>query len=339
MEEKKTPSSMTDNEINDKFRSLEKMSQNYDEFHSENCSYRNEYKRYQDDLKKYGQEQKWIEHDLACYAKRYNWGNWCGYVGVTKEHKLYGIGEDEVGGLPSHKGITAAFPMKIFVQEKHDDDYWVFGFDCAHYGDWVLREFDNTPMPPPFVVSLVPPSQIVLPETIAGPLPREGEDIKTGRYWDFRYVKTILSRMAHALAYGKAYNIKTEQQPKKRKSRKQQLNKMAKRKLKRQKNKYMLHVDPSCDRVELLQQLCNLWIPKKGFTINSLLCSTSKDVLKIILSINAGFVSGVGNVVINTNLKSNPIDLSNYFENNGRDRRKTMKLLQDCKGLQGVAPL
>lgn len=320
MEEKKTLSLTTENEIiNDKF--------------IVNYSYRDEYKRYQDDLKQYGQEQKWIEYGLKCYAKRHEWGHWCGYVGVPKKHKLYGINENDIGGLPSHKGITAACTMKIFITEKIND-YWVFGFDCGHYGDWTLHHFDNTPVPPPFVVSLEPPSQIVLPETITGPLPREGVDIKTGRYWDFRYVKTIVSRMAHALAYGKAYNSKTEQQPKKRKSHKQQLNKMAKRKLKRQKNKYMLHVGASCDRVELLQQLCNLWIPKKGFTINSLLRSTSKDVLKIILSLNAGFVSDVGNVVFDTNFNSNSIDLSNYFENNGRHWRKTMKLLKEIAGIQ-----
>ncbi len=54
----------------------------------------------------------------------------CGYVGISKDHGLYGVLDyDEVGDLVTvHGGITFAGTLLDFLSK----DLWYFRFDCDH---------------------------------------------------------------------------------------------------------------------------------------------------------------------------------------------------------------
>lgn len=58
-------------------------------------------------------------------------GHRCGYVGVSKDSPLYGLGYDDVYASV-HGGLTYASRNNKYPVES--DLYW-FGFDCAHYDD------------------------------------------------------------------------------------------------------------------------------------------------------------------------------------------------------------
>jgi len=51
----------------------------------------------------------------------------CGYVGVGKDHILFGLSDEDVGGVHVHGGLT-------YAGTEDDGIHW-FGFDCAHAGD------------------------------------------------------------------------------------------------------------------------------------------------------------------------------------------------------------
>ena len=56
-------------------------------------------------------------------------GHRCGYVGIPKDHELYGKHYNNIL-LDCHGGLTYSgdgYPL--------DDDLWYIGFDCAHWGD------------------------------------------------------------------------------------------------------------------------------------------------------------------------------------------------------------
>lgn len=61
-------------------------------------------------------------------------GNLCGYVGIAKEHPLYGKDYDDFPDLDVHGGVT-------FSEEgdgkRWFKGYWWVGFDCAHGFDYV----------------------------------------------------------------------------------------------------------------------------------------------------------------------------------------------------------
>ena len=81
------------------------------------------------------------------------WGN--GYVAVPKSHPLFGkeyIDSDEVSDIAIHGGITYSEGLALSFltplpdvhpddltefeyAQKNPDDYWVFGFDTAHWQD------------------------------------------------------------------------------------------------------------------------------------------------------------------------------------------------------------
>ena len=64
-------------------------------------------------------------------------GHRCGYVGVGKNHKLYGLNYDKLEDLfDVHGDVT--FAGKLFEEK---EDYWYIGFDCAHCFD--RRDFDK----------------------------------------------------------------------------------------------------------------------------------------------------------------------------------------------------
>ena len=60
-------------------------------------------------------------------------GTLCGYVGIPKEHRFWGInydGDKELEDIADnvHGGLT--------YSEQGDDGYWYFGFDTAHIEDF-----------------------------------------------------------------------------------------------------------------------------------------------------------------------------------------------------------
>jgi hypothetical protein len=90
---------------------------------------------------------QWIDEatGLRCYAVRHpDMGHWCGYVAVPQAHPWFGLGyseEDDEGREPElhievHGGITYADTGKFLGTENGSED-WLFGFDCAHAGDYV----------------------------------------------------------------------------------------------------------------------------------------------------------------------------------------------------------
>lgn len=63
-------------------------------------------------------------------------GTLCGYVGVPRGHKLYGMTYQELGKrhtIPVHCGLTYS-GWRCWWSE--GDDYHYFGFDTAHAGDF-----------------------------------------------------------------------------------------------------------------------------------------------------------------------------------------------------------
>ena len=85
-------------------------------------------------MKNYCVESEFTFKGLKCVVVMQDMGHRCGYVGVPKEHLLFGKKYDEweVEGLDVHGGITYSdkdgeYPIP--------SDLWWFGFDCAHYGD------------------------------------------------------------------------------------------------------------------------------------------------------------------------------------------------------------
>ena len=61
-----------------------------------------------------------------------------GYVGVTKENKLYGVHYDNVG-FNVHGGLTFSDIWEWFQLE----DVWWFGFDTAHGGDLIPQRITD----------------------------------------------------------------------------------------------------------------------------------------------------------------------------------------------------
>lgn len=79
-----------------------------------------------------------IESGFSCFILRNQFGNWCGYVGLPKEHKYYEKGYNDIP-VNVHGGITYArkcYPPICHNPEPGmpDDVYWV-GFDTSHYDD------------------------------------------------------------------------------------------------------------------------------------------------------------------------------------------------------------
>lgn len=63
----------------------------------------------------------------------------CGYVEVPEGHPLYKIDYDEsrLYSLDVHGGLT--FSRLAEKDYPGPGDNWWFGFDCAHYGDLMMR--------------------------------------------------------------------------------------------------------------------------------------------------------------------------------------------------------
>jgi hypothetical protein len=71
-------------------------------------------------------------------------GNLCGYVAVPAGHPCFGNKYDDVE-VTVHGGLTYAGPNEVIPNRKteeglftdHPGDWWWFGFDCAHWGDYL----------------------------------------------------------------------------------------------------------------------------------------------------------------------------------------------------------
>lgn len=80
---------------------------------------------------------EWIQ-ELSGYKCRIvrneNTGALCGYVGIPKEHRFWGVSYEESDGelneieVDVHGGLT--------YSAEGDDGYWYFGFDTNHYNDF-----------------------------------------------------------------------------------------------------------------------------------------------------------------------------------------------------------
>lgn len=57
----------------------------------------------------------------------------CGYVGVPKSSKLYGMRYGHLTGIEVHGGVT--FSGNLNGTEFENDGLWYFGFDCIHISD------------------------------------------------------------------------------------------------------------------------------------------------------------------------------------------------------------
>ncbi len=81
---------------------------------------------------------------LPCLANRQpRSGHWCGYVGISKTHPLYGKDYDSCD-VDVHYGLTFADKCQEVENECEgvchkapagEDDIWWLGFDFAHCGD------------------------------------------------------------------------------------------------------------------------------------------------------------------------------------------------------------
>lgn len=62
---------------------------------------------------------------------------WCGYVGLPKEHKFYGVDYNEIHEIDAYGGLTFGNfcgEHICHITDKPDTLYWL-GFDCAHRQD------------------------------------------------------------------------------------------------------------------------------------------------------------------------------------------------------------
>jgi hypothetical protein len=79
-----------------------------------------------------------IHAGFSCFIMRNTLGNWCGYVGVPKEHPHYEKSYNDVD-VDVHGGLTYADKCMGHIchipAPGMPDDVWWLGFDTAHSGD------------------------------------------------------------------------------------------------------------------------------------------------------------------------------------------------------------
>lgn len=94
-------------------------------------------------------KRQWLDSisGLPCMIRRAGkeLGHWCGYVGVPADHPLHGKDGDSIdvevhGGVTFAGGCSGGDPSTSIchvVSPGEADDVWWFGFDCAHYMDFL----------------------------------------------------------------------------------------------------------------------------------------------------------------------------------------------------------
>jgi hypothetical protein len=79
-----------------------------------------------------------IHAGFSCFILRNLHGNWCGYVGVPKEHPAYSMDMDDIP-VEVHGGVTYKDKCNDHIchtpQEGMPDDVEWIGFDTMHRGD------------------------------------------------------------------------------------------------------------------------------------------------------------------------------------------------------------
>lgn len=78
-------------------------------------------------------------HGFDCMVKRHGeFGNLCGYVGVTKKHPMFGVdySNKKCFDLNVHGGITFSNVCVDDICHPGKNKVFWFGFDCAHGGDY-----------------------------------------------------------------------------------------------------------------------------------------------------------------------------------------------------------
>ena len=88
-------------------------------------------------------EKDWItESGLRAVVVMAHHGCRCGYVGVPKDHNLYGVEYSDLyddfypevhGGLTYSRDSSSNYPV--------ESDLWWFGYDCAHLWDAPSPEY------------------------------------------------------------------------------------------------------------------------------------------------------------------------------------------------------
>lgn len=79
-------------------------------------------------------KEEFVHAELPCRLLRHpDLGHLCGYVGVPPAHPCSGKGYDDVE-VEVHGGLT--FAREGGGRPELPEDFWRFGFDCAHYGDY-----------------------------------------------------------------------------------------------------------------------------------------------------------------------------------------------------------
>jgi hypothetical protein len=63
---------------------------------------------------------------ISCSIHRNDVFALCGYITLTKDNSLYGVECDDIN-IQAHGGLT--------YQGYDQNENWVIGFDCGHYGD------------------------------------------------------------------------------------------------------------------------------------------------------------------------------------------------------------
>ena len=63
---------------------------------------------------------------IKCSIHRNDVKALCGYITLTQDNSLYGVDYDDIN-ISAHGGIT--------YQGYDQNENWVIGFDCGHYGD------------------------------------------------------------------------------------------------------------------------------------------------------------------------------------------------------------
>ena len=98
---------------------------------------------------------------IHCSIHRNDVKTLCGYITLTKDNSLYGVDYDDIN-ISAHGGLT--------YQGYDQNENWVIGFDCGHYGD-------------------LTPYFLLKDDTF-------GKFIQDGIYRDMEYVKTQCESMA-----------------------------------------------------------------------------------------------------------------------------------------------
>jgi len=144
---------------------------------------------------------QWEYKGMPCLIVRGPMGALCGYVGVGKQHPLY---EQDGGDLSAHGGITFTSHCQQDDREHgvchipdpgEEDNLWWFGFDCAHYGDFIPKmDFDLKELR-----KLHPELQKSYDEVKAFAKKHRIEPLMSETYRDIAYVTKEVQRLANQL--------------------------------------------------------------------------------------------------------------------------------------------